>query len=173
MFRLPRSLSERPTFSKPMYNQTYQRALMAAQGLKVYDFECLRCGRCCQHNVVDLMPSEMVRIKYLARKMNKQVLITPCQFDTGAPIYKMLANPCQFWIGGKCSIHNEKPLMCKAYPIRPHPSKFIIDFGCEWGAAIIKDFGSDCIPIDGMEQEKKAARLMAKHLSNGVLKVTV
>ncbi len=151
---------------KRLYEQRVEEALSP----KVYSFECTKCGKCCMGTVMDLLPIEALRIASLAKKHKKKLTMVNFTFDTGVPMVRVLCNPCPFYEGGKCIIYNDRPSICKAYPIRPHPTKVVLDFGCPWVLGCGLDSGKfDGLPLSGMQTEIKEARKFAQYCMSGLL----
>jgi len=92
-------------------------------------FECRRCGRCCQYEVLfthdDIKrmeshtsgahPTGFLMTKSMTLEGSRSSLITK---ENGK-------SECLFLEGRSCSIHDSKPLLCKMYPFFPVPSGVI------------------------------------------------
>lgn len=66
--------------------------------------DCLKCGRCCQVLAVNLKGMTNELKEYLVVRggvVNKNFLVLP--------------HVCPMLIGNLCSIHETKPMMCKAF----------------------------------------------------------
>ncbi len=152
-----------------MAKRAYEKSVQEALSPKVYSFECEQCGKCCRGTVMDVLPIEALRLNALAKKHNKKLLMVNFTFDTGVPMVKIMCSPCPFYEGGKCIIYDERPTICRAYPIRPHPSKVILDFGCPWVLGCGMDSGKfDGLPLNGMAAEIKEARKFAQYVMSGI-----
>ncbi|MHA1233153.1 MAG: YkgJ family cysteine cluster protein [Candidatus Helarchaeota archaeon] len=95
------------------------------------EFKCLRCGDCCHAKYVEnrigyipIFLDEIDRIIELAKKSNKKVIIKP-DFVYADKLNKQLIiatyemvvdQQCIFYQDG-CSIYDERPIICRAFPI--------------------------------------------------------
>lgn len=71
---------------------------------------CHECDkRCCKNMRIRIFEPE--RIKLLRIKPNLKMI----SFGH----YHVILSPCPFLIEGKCSIYNQRPLYCRAYPFVP------------------------------------------------------
>lgn len=104
-----------------------------AMGLK---FECNCCGECCRHisdeegsaNGLPLFEWEIDKIKKFLTDKNLKAEIKPIDlvfdkksgkyFCTG---YVLAKEPCVFLNGCKCSIHKDRPIFCRAFPVARNP----------------------------------------------------
>jgi Fe-S-cluster containining protein len=76
------------------------------------DFDCQRCGKCCQEGVgVALWPYEFKRLKGLDKDIYKHI--------TTIGNWYALKLPCAFYNSKKhkCRIYNKRPLACRMYPM--------------------------------------------------------
>ena len=147
------------------------KAIQQAQAKQVYTFECQKeCKKCCLTNVVTLLPSELPMMQWLAKKHRKTPMFTK---DLSLNTFKMIAFPCPFLDLSRkegCLIYEHRPLICRSYPIRPHPRQVILDGNCPWVKSVMQDRGSefyDKLPLNGMTNELKAARIMAAQVTGG------
>ncbi len=100
-------------------------------GLK---FKCICCGECCRKisdedsntKGLPLFEWEVEKIKKLG--IDKKIKIEPIDFVldkksgkyfcTG---YVLTKEPCPFLKDNKCSIHKERPIVCRAFPVARNP----------------------------------------------------
>ncbi len=111
-------------------------------GLK---FKCICCGECCRKisdenssaKGLPLFEWEVEKIKKLAA--DRGIEIGPIDlvldkksekyFCTG---YSLSLEPCPFLKDNKCSIHKERPIVCRAFPVARNPEFLddVPDLGC-------------------------------------------
>lgn len=102
-------------------------------GLK---FKCICCGECCRRisdedssaKGLPLFEWEVGKIKELATEKKIPIKIEPIDlvfdkksgeyFCTG---YTLVSEPCVFLDKCKCSIHKERPIFCRAFPVARNP----------------------------------------------------
>lgn len=102
-------------------------------GLK---FKCICCGECCRKisdenssaKGLPLFEWEVEKIKKLAEQNKIKIRIEPIDlvfdkksekyFCTG---YYLAKEPCVFLNECKCSIHKDRPIFCRAFPIARNP----------------------------------------------------
>lgn len=95
-------------------------------------FSCVKCGSCCR-NISDKnsssrgLPLFEWEIENL-KKLNSKLKIEPLDvfYDKKSKQYfclgySLIGEPCIFLKNNKCSIHKDRPLICKAFPIAKHP----------------------------------------------------
>lgn len=89
-------------------------------------FECMLCGeKCCTFTSVEDMPLVFPWEKRRLEKYRKDLVFKPYvvyvinDHTYAVVLYKWIINGvCPFLRSdGRCSIHNEKPLSCKMYPL--------------------------------------------------------
>lgn len=88
-------------------------------------FTCLRCGRCCEFEVV-VSESELRTIeeKYPEKVKEVEKIREYKQISNG--LYSLLFSTekhseCIFVKDNLCTVHNYKPVLCKLYPFFPIP----------------------------------------------------
>jgi len=94
------------------------------------EFKCKQCGKCCNQFEQDnsggimIFEWEKQRLENIAKKKNIKFKIEPGQTDYDSKsntqiitTYAFKAKSCPFLKNKKCSIHANRPLYCKAYPL--------------------------------------------------------
>ena len=95
-------------------------------------FECKQCGNCCidfgESGFLPLHPWEAEILKKLADEKGVILNIKPkgCFFDKKHNLafflqYGLYNNPCPFYINNLCSIYDNRPLVCKSFPLSRDP----------------------------------------------------
>ncbi|GMU22720.1 MAG: hypothetical protein AMXMBFR13_28050 [Phycisphaerae bacterium] len=76
--------------------------------------DCTTCGACCRVNHVPVEPDEIERLASLAKlpvlDFRRQYLDTD---DDGDPA---LPAPCPFLDGARCTVYEDRPVVCREYP---------------------------------------------------------
>ena len=91
-----------------------------------FELDCRQCGKCC-HNSTDLYitPYDLFGIALHLGKTTEEVVEQYCELvyghTTGFPFIRIKPvppyNSCPFAAGGKCGVHENKPVICRAYPL--------------------------------------------------------
>lgn len=94
-------------------------------------FECRKCGKCCRKSSPNLLYSEYDKYK------NHNVEM--CWKDNNRVQIK--GNPCPFLDNNVCKAQNNKPMLCKAFPLMTaQNSDCIVIWDCELGREILKEY---------------------------------
>jgi Fe-S-cluster containining protein len=112
--------------------ESFFRAHGATRFARAGDMPCKGCGRCCREEPkIGLFPSDIFRIskalgitiaEFNDRYLNGIVDIGSVQDEKGNTVYDSkafgfnLENGCPFQKDERCSIHEFKPIICRAYP---------------------------------------------------------
>lgn len=98
-------------------------ALHADPRAESFGYSCQRCLRCCHHKMIQLNPYEIAR---LARNRGQ----TTSEFrrdwtDDGAGNFlrRTEAGACVFLGPEGCTVHADRPLVCRLYPLGRHVSR--------------------------------------------------
>jgi uncharacterized protein len=101
----------------------------------IFSYTCNTCGRCCHYKRIQTSPYEVLR---LARNLGLSTgeFLSRC-IDSEGPYLRAVENgACVFLDGKGCSVHEDRPLACRTYPLglyvspegretfrklRPHP----------------------------------------------------
>jgi Fe-S-cluster containining protein len=81
-----------------------------------FSYQCQGCGRCCHHKRIPLNPFEVAR---LARNRN----LAPGEFvrhyvrESGPWLRNKPDGACVFLENGGCSVHADRPLACRLWPL--------------------------------------------------------
>ena len=85
-----------------------------------FSYACRRCGKCCIDKTIQINPYETAR---LARRLGE----TTAQFrerwtDQGVALKRDDENRCIFYGEAGCSVHSDRPLVCRLFPLGRHIS---------------------------------------------------
>lgn len=93
------------------------------------EFQCKQCGQCCNQfdsksGGIMILEWEKERLEKIAKEKNIEFRIEPGQTDYDAKTntliistYAFKSKKCPFLKDKKCSIHPDRPLYCRAYPL--------------------------------------------------------
>lgn len=95
-------------------------------------FKCYNCGYCCSNfgpaGTLPIFHWEKKKLEAIATKKNISLNFIPenVYYDSISKKiffvnYGMKNMPCPFLKNNKCSIYNERPLICKSFPIGKNP----------------------------------------------------
>lgn len=100
-----------------------------------FSYECRGCGRCCHRKWIAVNPYEIARLADGLGTSTTDV-IDRYLMDDGATLRTVKDGACVFLREGACSVHADRPLVCRLYPLgwtvaadggelfmelRPHP----------------------------------------------------
>ncbi len=90
-------------------------------------FRCMGCGDCCRGFTVEdspvVFPWEKRRLEELAGERGLSLRFDPLMVfcrggDCVAVLYRwVIEGDCPFLVGDRCSIHPDRPLACRMYPL--------------------------------------------------------
>ena len=132
-------------------------------------FECKKCGECCKKfgvgGYLPLWEWEARKLKEIAKKKNLSLNIQPIDmiYDKKSSFalfaqYALVQEPCPFLIDNKCSIYENRPLVCRSFPLYETPllkegnidlsffikcpnfntKKFMLNIGCAENGTLTK-----------------------------------
>lgn len=83
-----------------------------------FSYSCKACSRCCHHKAIRLSPYEILRISR-ALHMSTTTFITKHTESGGTVLRTQKDNngACIFLDTAGCSIHADRPLVCRLYPL--------------------------------------------------------
>ncbi len=100
-----------------------------------FSYQCKACGRCCHHKRIQVGPYEILRLAR-NRRLSTTELARQYIEDDGPWLRVNADGSCIFLEAGRCSVHADRPLACRVYPlgrwvdaegresyrrVRPHP----------------------------------------------------
>ena len=86
-----------------------------------FSYACGRCSRCCRHKGIALNPYEVLR---LARHQGLTTTEFLARFTdrAGTQLKQRADGACVFLGAEGCSVHADRPLVCRIYPLGRHIS---------------------------------------------------
>lgn len=79
-----------------------------------FTYACGACGRCCRDKVITVNPYEVAR---LARSQGMSTTRFLSEFTEGVALRRTAEGDCVFFGEGGCSVHPDRPLVCRLYPL--------------------------------------------------------
>lgn len=92
---------------------TYDAAPL--QAASPFSYECHRCNRCCTHKGIRVNPYEVFRLSR-ARGMSTTRFIAEHMVD-GMELRQREDGRCSLLGPGGCTVHGDRPLVCRLYPL--------------------------------------------------------
>ncbi|APV48543.1 hypothetical protein BWI17_01880 [Betaproteobacteria bacterium GR16-43] len=85
-----------------------------------YAYQCGGCGQCCRSKVITVNPYEVAR---LARSQGISTTQFLEQHTSGVALNRREDDTCVFLGEHGCSVHADRPLVCRLYPLGRHVSR--------------------------------------------------
>lgn len=90
-------------------------------------FKCVRCGECCRNLFgkrfgAAILPQEKTQLEKQAKKIGVSVNFYPLtkNWSSEVTLWQFTDNKCPFLHANECRIYNDRPLLCRAYPLMPY-----------------------------------------------------
>jgi Fe-S-cluster containining protein len=87
---------------------------------QTFGYVCGRCSQCCRSHRYDVIHVNPYEIARLARNRNlstSDFRARLTQGGEGTTLARTAENVCVFLSGGSCSVHADRPLVCRLYPL--------------------------------------------------------
>ena len=88
-----------------------------------FSYACHRCLACCNNKIIQINPYEVAR---LARKLG----LSTSEFrdawtadGAGTTLKQTASGACAFLGDGGCTVHSDRPLVCRLYPLGRHVAR--------------------------------------------------
>lgn len=86
-----------------------------------FGYECRACSRCCRHKVIQVNPYEVARLARLKAMSTGEFRAAFTEDGQGAILRRTPdTDTCVFLKDGGCSVHADRPLVCRLYPLGRH-----------------------------------------------------
>lgn len=83
-----------------------------------FGYACKACGRCCQHKIIQVNPYEVARLARLKGMTSAEFRAAHTENGQGAILRRTEdTDTCVFFGEHGCSVHAERPLVCRLYPL--------------------------------------------------------
>jgi uncharacterized protein len=140
-----------------------------------FDFSCNRCLRCCTNKKIQVNPYEIARLASNLR-ISTTAMILDYTDSTGVYLRNSDDGSCIFLDSQGCSVHVDRPLVCRLYPLGRHLdgsgkesfSQMELEPGCESTSRLnntIEDFLSSQEAAPFIDASGKYLDLLWKLLS--------
>ena len=81
-----------------------------------FAYTCHGCGRCCHHKAISVGPYEAARLAGTLGLSTTETLARYVDPQTAA-LKTAESGACVFLDGGRCTVHEGRPLACRLYPL--------------------------------------------------------
>ena len=90
----------------------------AAARSEAFGYVCRACSRCCQHKVIQVNPYEVARLARLKAMTTAEFRAAYTEDGMGAILKRTEdSDTCVFLKEKGCSVHPDRPLVCRLYPL--------------------------------------------------------
>ena len=87
-----------------------------AQRQVPFSYRCNGCSRCCYNKLIQLNPYEIARLAR-NRGMDSGEFLSAYTGAGGSVLTQQAGGACVFLRAGGCSVHPDRPLVCRLYPL--------------------------------------------------------
>lgn len=92
------------------------KPLSGLEAASPFSYACSVCGKCCRAMRIVLNPYELKRLARHLGKSTRQVIDE--HTDEGGTVLRFRDDGrCGFLDGNRCSVHPDRPLVCRLYPL--------------------------------------------------------
>src|SRR5215216_2746671 len=96
--------------------------------LEAFGYICRRCSRCCHHKDIQVNPYEIARLARQRGQTTTEFRAAWTREGSGAMLKQTEAGACVFLGENGCTVHPDRPLVCRLYPLGRH----LLSDGTEW-----------------------------------------
>jgi Fe-S-cluster containining protein len=89
---------------------------------EAFGYTCNRCLRCCHHKHIQVNPYELARVARNRGVTTRESRQRWTLDEQGTVLKQTDAGACVFLGDGGCTIHADRPLVCRLYPLGRHVS---------------------------------------------------
>lgn len=93
-----------------------------------FGYICNRCSRCCHQKVIHVNPYEVARLARALGQTTGAFRAAWTRDGAGTILRQTDAGACVFLGAEGCTVHSDRPLVCRLYPLGRH----VRDDGTEW-----------------------------------------
>jgi Fe-S-cluster containining protein len=98
-------------------------ALHADPRAEKFSYSCGRCSRCCYHKLIQLNPYEIARLAHRLGQTTSEFSSAWTEDGAGNYLQRTAAGACVFLGEKGCTVHEDRPLVCRLYPLGRHVSR--------------------------------------------------
>jgi len=88
-----------------------------------FGYSCMRCLRCCHHKIIQLNPYEIARLARRLEQTTSEFRSTWTDDGAGNFLRRTDNGACVFLGEKGCTVHEDRPLVCRLYPLGRHVSR--------------------------------------------------
>lgn len=88
-----------------------------AQREQTFGYVCQACSRCCHGKVIQVNPYEIARLARHLGVSTSEFRTKWTQDGKGTVLARTAGDACVFLGPGGCSVHADRPLVCRLYPL--------------------------------------------------------
>jgi hypothetical protein len=103
-----------------------------------FGYACHRCRTCCAGKDIRVNPYEIARLARRLGETTGEFRARHTRDGAGAVLRQTETGACVFLGPGGCTVHPDRPLVCRLYPLGRH----VLDDGSEWFSRMELDAGS-------------------------------
>jgi Fe-S-cluster containining protein len=89
---------------------------------ETFGYVCRRCLNCCRHKRIQLNPYEVARLARNRGLKTSEFSAAFTESGAGIVLAKTESGTCVFLGGEGCTVHSDRPLVCRLYPLGRHVS---------------------------------------------------
>jgi Fe-S-cluster containining protein len=86
-----------------------------------FSYTCHACSRCCHDKIIQLNPYEVARLAE-NRGVSTTEFVTRYTEKNGTVLRRVEDGACVFLMPQGCGVHQDRPLVCRLYPLGRHMS---------------------------------------------------
>ena len=98
------------------------KAQRAAARSEAFAYMCNRCSLCCRHKVIQVNPYEIARLARRVGLTTGAFVARYTEEGAGARLTRREDGTCSFLGPEGCGVHQDRPLVCRIYPLGRHVS---------------------------------------------------
>src|SRR5215470_9862277 len=89
---------------------------------EAFDYVCRRCLKCCHHQRIQLNPYELARLARNLGLTTTEFRAAWTEHGDGLALRQTETGACVFLGSEGCTVHPDRPLVCRLYPLGRHVS---------------------------------------------------
>jgi uncharacterized protein len=89
---------------------------------EAFDYACRRCLKCCDHKRIQLNPYEIARLARNRGLTTTEFRAAWTEDGAGVALRQTETGACVFLGSEGCTVHPDRPLVCRLYPLGRHVS---------------------------------------------------
>jgi Fe-S-cluster containining protein len=90
---------------------------------EAFGYVCRRCSRCCHHKGIQVNPYEVARLARRFGQTAGEFRAASTRDGAGTMLRQTESGACVFLGPEGCTVHSDRPLVCRLYPLGRHVSE--------------------------------------------------